>query len=146
MCRALSFYAASINGSAKVWISEKTDSHSKICDEFGLRDTGMIPLFAGEFYPDKNPTPDVTKWEIHWDSAATNASREAPTDAEFIADVRKTVEREAKKYVWTRGQHEISVRGWAFGNATITTITGGEGNAYGNATITNDRRKEAKGN
>ena len=163
MCRALSFYAASINGSAKVWISEKTDSHSKICDEFKLKDTGMIPLFAGEFYPDdKHPTPDVTKWEIHWDGAATNASREAPTDAEFIAAVRKTVEREAKKYVWTSDDHEVSVRGWAFDSATITTITGGVGiasnnatiktitggvgNAYGNATITNDRRKEVKGN
>ena len=145
MCRALSFYSASINGSAKVWISDTTDSYSKICDEFGLRDTGMIQLFAGEFYPDdKNPTPDVTKWEIHWDSAATNASREAPTDAEFIAAVRKTVERAAKKYVWTRGKHEVSVRGWAFGSATIKTITGGVGRASGKATIKNDRRKEAK--
>ena len=128
----LSFYASMIDGFPKIWVSEKTDSHADIVREFGLRDDGRVPLYAGEIFPNPlNPSPDTSTWVLRWDSDATNGSRENPNVADALA-IRREVEKVAKRYV-TTGVQVVSVRGWAFGDAHQTIKSGGEGTAFGGA-------------
>jgi hypothetical protein len=132
MCRALSFYAAEINGDIKIWISEQADDHTKIVEEHNLRDNGRYRLFAGEFHPeDEAPSPDTTTWILAWDSAATLACREKPDD-EFADRVRQRLERLVQRYICTSGEQTVTVRGWAFGDAR-QTVNDGEGEAYDRA-------------
>ena len=173
MCRAFSFYAARVNGEVKLWWSERSDSHSEIASEHKLRDTGLIPLYAGEFYPDDSaPSPDLSTWTLSWDSEATNASRDNPSD-EDAAAFRLAVERIVPRWIQTdpAAEQVVTTRGWAWagqqtvnggvgwahGNATQTvnggygwahgnatqTVNGGEGSAHDNATQTDNRKRAA---
>ena len=128
MCRPFSFYCAEINGEPKLWWSEESDSHTAIVKEHHIRDTGMVPLFAGEFYPDdESPSPDPATWILNWDSDATNASRDKP-GAEFAESVRAQLERLVPRWIATSGEQVVTVRGWAW-NSAQQTVNGGEGRA-----------------
>ena len=121
MCRPFSFYAGEINGAVKIWWSQTTDSHSEIAMEFNLRDTGLVPLYAGEFFPDEaKPLPDPATWTLQWDSDATNSSRTAPPP-ELAASIRAEVEKIVPQFVVTERGRQIQVlaRGWGFNEGQV---------------------------
>ncbi len=118
MCRPMSGFAAIIDDTPTIWVSDKTDSHTEIAEEFKLRDNGRHELYAFEFYPDADkPSPDVTTWLLEWDSAATAGMRQKPGD-EFACRVRPLIEKRAKQYVFVGGNHRTTAcRAWVFGGS-----------------------------
>ena len=125
MCSLLSGYVAMIDGVPRVWYSETTDSHSEIAKEHGLRDNGLHRLYAWEFRPKgKFPTPDVTTWQLLWDSDATLGMREKPS-TEDAAAFRVAIERVARKFVFD-GEQVSSSKGWYFDQSQCHQPSGGE--------------------
>lgn len=128
MCNPVSGWAAVINGTPKLWISEQTDSHSESAEEFGLCDNGVHRLGAFECHPDPgNPSPDTATWVVKWDSDATARMRGEPdwTDEERAA-VERAIRRACARYVVTEGEHQWrGCRMFAFRTAVIHGQSGG---------------------
>ncbi len=120
MCRAMSGYAAIIGDAVKLWISEKTDSHSEIAIEFSLRDNGKHRLYAFEFYPDESKSSsDAATWRLNWDSDATLSHRDKPS-AEDELRFRGEIEKSVQKYIFRDGSHKTTAcRAWVFGEAEL---------------------------
>ena len=58
MCKPISWFYVRHGGATRLIISEKSDSHTEIAEEFGIRDT-VGDVAAGEFSTDvANPSPD----------------------------------------------------------------------------------------
>ena len=137
MCKMMSGYAVVTGGNVKLLISEKTDSHTEIAKEFGLRDTALnsARVWAWEFYPnEEKPSPDVKTWTFSFDSDATCSLREKP-DEETAENIRSACERAAKKYVHTKGRTEVTCRAWCFLNAKVVAWENSSVEAWGNAKV-----------
>jgi hypothetical protein len=136
MCRPMSGYAAIVNDEVKLWVSEKTDSHSAIAEEFGLRDNGRRDLYAFEFFPDEAPpAPDVTTWTLRWDSEATASSREKP-GKDDEARFRAPIEKLAAKYVFRSGSHKTTAcRAWVFETARVEARDSARVVAWGSSSV-----------
>jgi len=67
MCKPISWFYVRHGGATRLIISEKSDSHTEIAEEFGIRDT-VGDVAAGEFSTDvANPSPDLKTWRLVWD-------------------------------------------------------------------------------
>ena len=120
MCNPVSWWYVKSDGVGKLLISENTDSHTEASKEFGIRDTGIGQVCAGEFYPDpENPKPDLATWKLVWDYAGHTRRPDWMDEAEEI-DLRAKLEDRCRRYVFTDGQHEpSSCRAFAFGSAHL---------------------------
>lgn len=120
MCNPISWWYVRSNGVGKLLISDKTDSHSEAALEFGINDTGVGEVCAGEFRPDAaKPSPDLSTWILVWDYLG-RSRRPDWMDNEGEALLRAALERECKKYVYTTAEHEVaSCRAFAFGDARL---------------------------
>ena len=136
MCRPLSGFVAFVDGEPKLYVSETSDSHTDIADEFGLKDTPINAgrLFAWECYPDEEcPTPDTSQWPVLWDSDATAGCREQPTEEQILL-ATPLIQEAAGKYVFTGNQRSSTdiIRGWLF-DSSVNNSSGGEQWLYGNS-------------
>lgn len=121
MCNPVSWFWTVANGVGTLHISEKSDSHTAIQAEFGIRDTGIGSVCAGEFSPDAdNPSPDPATWKLIWDYAGVSRRPEWMDD-EMEASLRRQLEQRCKKYVFADGGHTTETsRAFVFGNAHLT--------------------------
>ena len=120
MCNPVSWFYVVSAGVGTLYISEKTDSHTEITKEFGIRDTGIGSVCAGEFSPDlAKPSPDLETWKLIWDYAG-HSRKPDWMDDEMEASLRRQLEQRCKRYVFADGEHETdSCRAFAFGNARL---------------------------
>jgi hypothetical protein len=137
VCRPMSGYAAIIvNDDVKLWVSERTDSHAEVAEEFKLRDNGKHRLYAFEFYPHaSNPSPDTATWVLSWDSGATLAYRDKPNN-EDAERFRREIEKLAGRYVFKDGSHKTTAcRAWVFGEAELTARDSSRVEARGSSRV-----------
>ena len=136
MCNPISWWYVRSNGVGKVFISDKTDSHSEAAAEFGIKDDGLGEVCAGEFRPDyKSPSPNTSTWKLVWDYLG-RTRRPAWMDDEAEASLRAALERECSKYVYTTGRHEVtSCRAFAFREVMLVVRGACDVAAYGSSHV-----------
>lgn len=137
MCKAVSWWYVRSSGVGKLLISEKTDSHTEAATEFGIRDNGRGgEVCAGEFWPDPaKPNPDPATWVLHWDYA-DHSRRPDWMDDETEASLRRALERAAKRYIFSSGNHKTdAIRAFVFGTANLTIVGGGVAYCYDSSRV-----------
>ena len=119
MCNPVSFFASWHGDSRTVYISEKTDSHTEMAREFGIKDDGNGRLCAGEFHPDPaKPSPDTASWVIVWDHAGCDRKPDW-LDDDTLSGLRAELERRCAAYVFTTDGNTTSCRAFVFGSGRV---------------------------
>ena len=136
MCNPVSWFYVVSAGVGTLYISEKTDSHTEIAKEFGIRDTGIGSVCAGEFRPNQStPSADMSTWELIWDYAG-HSRKPDWMDVEMESSLRRQLEQRCKRYVFTDGSHESdSCRAFVFGKAAFTARGSCNVTAYGSSAV-----------
>ena len=148
--------ASMIVTKAKVFWSEKTDSHHEIISEFGIMETdarGDINIVPVEIYPeDGNLNTPIGKWKFTIDHAGYE--RDLPTwwDGEkYEKEVRAAVKDWKKQKVITRKRKEIKDGQFylcdvadvqvakncelVINNSNVTALDNSNVTAFGNSTV-----------
>jgi hypothetical protein len=126
MSEPISGYAIEFGGNVSVYVSDVSDSHSTICEEFGIRDimSNESRVWAFDFGPDiYKPSSDVSTWNIRYNSAATCCMRQTP-DIETEDRIKSIMSQKATRWIYTSGNHVTETRGFYFGTSTGTVVSG----------------------
>ena len=135
MCNPVSFFASWHGDSRTVYISEKTDSHTEMAREFGIKDDGNGRLCAGEFHPDPaKPSPDTASWVIVWDHAGCDRKPDW-LDDDALSGLRAELERRCAAYVFTTDGNTTSCRAFVFGSGRVVARGSSRVEAHGSSSV-----------
>ena len=135
MCNPVSFFASWHGDSRTVYISEKTDSHTEMAREFGIKDDGNGRLCAGEFHPDPaKPSPDTASWVIVWDHAGCDRKPDW-LDDDALSGLRAELERRCAAYVFTTDGNTTSCRAFVFGSGRVVARGSSRVEAHGSSRV-----------